>query len=157
MYLSERFDVGVCMETLEHVADLMVDGYIDALATVVRRRLDVTIPNEKRLPFLVKYVYHVFKGGGERYTPGEVVNAALGRMNRVARDGHKGFDYQEMILMPGTPVRDRQRGRKPVVGVCRHVSAPVCRSSRVRGFIIYLYIKKKKWGTRSSGILAGLY
>jgi hypothetical protein len=94
---AERFDVGVCMETLEHVADELVDDYIDALATVVRRRLYVTVPNEKYFPFAVKYLYHAFVGGGEPYAPAEVVNAALGRLSRVARDGHKGFDYDDLI------------------------------------------------------------
>ncbi len=95
--LRERFDIGVCMETLEHIPDPMVDGYIDALATLVRSRLYVTIPNEKHLPFLAKYVYHAFAGGGHPYTPAEVVNAALGRLTRVARDNHKGFDYEAMV------------------------------------------------------------
>lgn len=95
--LSQRFDVGVCMETLEHVADELVDDYIDALATVVRRRLYVTVPNEKYFPFVVKYFYHAFVGGGEHYAPAEVVDAALGRLSRVARDGHKGFDYDDLI------------------------------------------------------------
>jgi hypothetical protein len=36
-------------------------------------------------------------GGGQTYTPAEVVNATLGRLDRVARDDHKGFDYEALI------------------------------------------------------------
>jgi 2-polyprenyl-3-methyl-5-hydroxy-6-metoxy-1,4-benzoquinol methylase len=94
---TERFDIGVCMETLEHVPDDLVDGYIEALSTIVRRRLYVTVPNEKHLAFVAKYLYHAVKGGAEPYAPWEVVNAALGRMDRVARHDHKGFDYEALI------------------------------------------------------------
>ena len=94
---TERFHVGICMETLEHIEDELVDDYIDALAEVVERRLYVTLPNEQGLPFVVKYTYHAFVGGGEPYAPREAINAALGRLDRVTRKDHKGFDYRDMI------------------------------------------------------------
>jgi SAM-dependent methyltransferase len=97
MDLGERFDIGICMETLEHLEDDVVDGYIDALATIIRRRLYVTIPNEKRLPFVAKRLYHLFAGGDQPHTPSELVSAVLGRMDRIQRNGHKGFDYENMI------------------------------------------------------------
>lgn len=95
--LTERFDVGVCMETLEHLPEALVDDYIDALAAIVRQRLYVTLPNEMGIPFIAKHAYHALSGGGEPYTPLEVINAALGRLDRVKRHDHKGFDYRDMI------------------------------------------------------------
>lgn len=95
--LNERFDIGICMETLEHVPDELVDGYIDAFAAIVRRRLYVTVPNEKHLPFVAKRFYHLFVRGGEPYAASELVAAVLGRMDRIKRDGHKGFDYENLI------------------------------------------------------------
>jgi hypothetical protein len=95
--LGERFDIGVCMETLEHVPDEVVDGYIDALATIARHRLYVTVPNEKHFPFLAKHLYHSFAGGGTPYTLAETLNATVGRLKHVARNEHKGFDYEELI------------------------------------------------------------
>lgn len=94
---TERFHVGICMETLEHIADDLVDDYVDALADIVERRLYVTLPNEQRFPFVVKYIYHALVGGGEPYAPREAINAALGRLHRVKRKDHKGFDYRDMI------------------------------------------------------------
>ena len=95
--LEERFDIGVCMETLEHLPPEAVDGYIDALAAIVQRRLYVTIPNEKYAVFLAKYAYHVFVPGGQPHSVTDFVNALLGRTDRIEWDGHKGFDYAAMI------------------------------------------------------------
>jgi hypothetical protein len=58
----------------------------------------VTVPNEKGLVFLVKWLAKKWMTSDtESYTVLEFVNAVLGRMHRVARKEHKGFDYAELI------------------------------------------------------------
>lgn len=130
--LTESFDIGVCMETLEHIPDEFVDGYLDALATVVRRRLYVTLPNEKHAPFLAKHVYHAFVGGGAPYTPSEVLNAALGRMDRVARNDHKGFDYEDMIARIGKRFTVERVESQPIPRLPTWTSPGVAFTARAR-------------------------
>lgn len=95
---GECFQVGVCMETLEHVPPNLVTPYLAALADRVSDLLLVTIPNEKGLPFAAKYLSRWLLGlKPEHYTMAEFFNAALGRMEGVVRDEHKGFDYAALL------------------------------------------------------------
>lgn len=95
---DEVFDVAVAMETLEHMPPRMVDGYLAAIASHLDGHLFITVPNEKGLLFLMKWLAKKFmRGGTTAYSFMEVVNASLGRMQHVARNEHKGFDYAELI------------------------------------------------------------
>jgi 2-polyprenyl-3-methyl-5-hydroxy-6-metoxy-1,4-benzoquinol methylase len=95
---DERFDVAIAMETLEHVPPTLVDGYLAKIAEHLDGKLFVTIPNEKGLVFLSKYAAkRVFGMSPEMYSVAEILNATLGRMSRVVRREHKGFDYVAMI------------------------------------------------------------
>ena len=97
--LAEKFDFIICMETLEHLDQPAVEGYIQAFASKLTGCLLVTVPNEKGLPFLVKAtgarVLNV-----ERYYPyttAEFFWAVLGRLEHVRRIEHKGFDYTRLV------------------------------------------------------------
>ena len=97
--LAEQFDFIVCMETLEHLDQPVVEGYIQAFASKLTGYLLVTVPNEKGLPFLVKAtgarVLNI-----ERYYPyttAEFFWAVLGRLQHVRRIEHKGFDYARLV------------------------------------------------------------
>jgi hypothetical protein len=58
----------------------------------------VTVPNEKGLLFLTKYlIKKLVVGGADEYTYAELLNATLGRMERVARVEHKGFDWEKLL------------------------------------------------------------
>ena len=95
---GECFQVGVCMETLEHLPPELVEPYLAALAARVSSLLFVTAPNEKGLPFAVKYLSRWLLGlKPERYNAAEFVNAVLGRMDGISRDEHKGFDYAVLL------------------------------------------------------------
>ena len=95
---TNGFQVGVCMETLEHVPPELVEPYLAALAARVSDLLFVTVPNEKGLPFAVKYLSRWLLGfKPERYSAAELANAVLGRMEAVQRDEHKGFDYAVLL------------------------------------------------------------
>jgi len=95
---TDRFDIAVSMETLEHVPPELVDGYLEQIASHLDGYLFVTVPVEKGPLFLAKWsVKRLFSTGGRGYSFSEVINATLGRMSHVARDEHKGFDYAALI------------------------------------------------------------
>jgi hypothetical protein len=48
--------------------------------------------------FLSKWlVKKILRGDTEDYSLSEIINTILGRMNRVSRKDHKGFDYNSLI------------------------------------------------------------
>jgi hypothetical protein len=60
-----------------------------------------TVPNEKGPVFLAKYATKRLFGDYFHYRPSEVLAAFLGRMDRVRRDDHKGFDYEAVVRLIG--------------------------------------------------------
>jgi 2-polyprenyl-3-methyl-5-hydroxy-6-metoxy-1,4-benzoquinol methylase len=95
---SEQFPLSVSMETLEHVPPNMVDGYLEKLSRHTRGHLIVTVPNEKGVLFLAKWLAKAASArnmGG--YTAREVCYATFGRLHHVTRREHKGFDYDVLI------------------------------------------------------------
>ncbi len=96
--LAGEFDVGICMETLEHVEPAAVESYLAALAAKVRGPLLVTVPNEKGAALLVKTLAaKMLKVDRDIvYTAREFASAVLGRTDRVPRWHHKGFDYSAL-------------------------------------------------------------
>lgn len=94
---DETFTLAVCMETLEHVPPALVDGYLRTIAVHLDGYFFVTVPNEKGVVFLAKWLAkRLLHARGEPYTLAEVANATLGRMDRVPRGQHKGFDWQRL-------------------------------------------------------------
>lgn len=92
------FNIAVAMETLEHVPPQMVDGYLQKIAQHLRGYFFITIPNEKGIILLVKWLAKkILSKDAEHYTFSELVNATLGRMDLVDRREHKGFDYEALI------------------------------------------------------------
>ncbi len=96
--LDERFDFIICMETLEHLDQPVVEGYIRTFAEKCTGYLLITVPNERGFALLVKAV-------GARvmnieryypYTATEFFWGLLGRLERVRRAEHKGFDYAKL-------------------------------------------------------------
>lgn len=95
---DERFDIAVVMETLEHVPPEMIDGYLEKIAPRLDGYLFITVPNEKGVVFLAKWLTkRVFSKDAEEYSRKELLDAFLGRMNLVKRTEHKGFDYASLV------------------------------------------------------------
>lgn len=95
---DERFTLAACMETLEHVPPDMVDGYLRTLAEHLDGWFFVTVPNEKGAVFLSKWLAKkILRACAEPYTLSELINATLGRTDKVARREHKGFDWQKLV------------------------------------------------------------
>jgi hypothetical protein len=96
--LSSTFDLGICMETLEHLPDELVDGYLQALARVVRGLVFFTIPVERGAMLLAKQLgYRIFGMYGERLSWRDLVNGALSQTDRIPRHEHRGFDDRQMV------------------------------------------------------------
>lgn len=96
--MSRDFDIAVSMETLEHINDFYeVDRYLDKISQITKRYLFVTVPNEKYIIFAAKYLIKKILGDIDKYSTIEFINATLGRMERIERNQHKGFDYLKLI------------------------------------------------------------
>lgn len=133
---NDSFNIGVALETLEHVPPDIVDDYLAELARVIDGWFLVSVPNEKGLVFLSKWTWkRVFYGKHEKhYTTAELANATLGRMEKVSRRGHKGFDHAalarqierhfDIVKIEGIPFRRSPTWLTYTVGI-------VARSRRV--------------------------
>lgn len=89
------FELGVALETLEHLPDDTLGRYLEQVQRTCARFL-VTVPNEKGPVFLAKWIAKrtlLRNNPAETYSLTELFNATLCRMDRVARHEHKGFDY----------------------------------------------------------------
>lgn len=96
------FNIAVAMETLEHVPPQLVDGFLAKIARHLDGYFFVTVPNEKGLLFLAKWLTkRVLSKDAQPYTVAELVNATLGRMKAVERRDHKGFDYARLASQIG--------------------------------------------------------
>jgi len=53
------------------------------------------MPNEKGLLFLAKHIVKsCLIGRDQHYSWSDILNSALGRLSRVERNEHKGFDWE---------------------------------------------------------------
>ena len=98
---TDRFDIAIAMETLEHVPDEIVRPYLEKLAGVTDRYIFITAPNEKGIVFFLKHIVKLLFGEVEKHSVPEFVNATLGRMDRIPRGHHKGFDYARLARSVG--------------------------------------------------------
>jgi len=95
---QETFDICIAMETLEHVPPQMIDGYLKKIAQHLNGYFFVTVPNEKGIVFLLKWlVKRLLNYDAEPYSFSEIIHATLGRMDKVVRLEHKGFNYMLLI------------------------------------------------------------
>jgi hypothetical protein len=92
------FDISICMETLEHLPNDTLHAYLKFLGEKTKGYCFITVPNEKGIFLLGKYLYkRLIKSPSERYTFAELMWAVFGRIDLVKRDEHKGFDYHYLI------------------------------------------------------------
>ncbi|MFQ5565065.1 MAG: methyltransferase domain-containing protein [Paracoccaceae bacterium] len=95
---DNSFTAAFALETLEHIPDDELDRYITEIARILNGTLYVTVPNEKGVIFFLKYlVKSVLYEGNQDYSLSEFMNATLGRLHRIERNEHKGFDYAALI------------------------------------------------------------
>jgi hypothetical protein len=98
VHISGLFDISICMETLEHVPSDLVDPYLEFLSAHTGKYTFITVPIEKGLVFATKYlIKKIGRMEAEPYTLAEFSYATLGRMDKIPRHEHRGFDYSVMI------------------------------------------------------------
>lgn len=94
---EKKFDVGFCMETFEHIPPNLVEPYLIKLREHVRDFLIITVPNEKGVFFLIKYLIKlIFMKLPQPYTFKEIIYSIIGMSKKVQRNQHKGFDYDDL-------------------------------------------------------------
>lgn len=93
------FDLGVSMESLEHVPSTLVVPYLARLAQLVRGHVLLTVPNELGAVFAAKWLVKRLRfQDAEAYSPREFVDQVRGHTWNVARRDHKGFDYRALLV-----------------------------------------------------------
>ena len=96
------WDVGVCLETFEHVPPDLVEPYLERMASIVRGHFFVTVPVERGPVFFGKhFAKKVLRLEDDPYTLREFLNCSLSRLDRVTRREHKGFDERELERQVG--------------------------------------------------------
>lgn len=100
---NQKFDLVICMETLEHLPRKDVLFYLEKLSNSCDGYAIITIPNEIGLLFFVKHTVKLIlsffgKEDTEKYTLLEFIYQTLGMTNKVEQDEHKGFNYKNNIL-----------------------------------------------------------
>jgi len=96
--LPVGFNLGVSMETLEHVPAMMLAAYLDVLASHVKGNVIFTVPVEIGPVFAIKWlVKRWILGSAEYYSAREFLFALFGKSSGIARNEHKGFDYREFV------------------------------------------------------------
>lgn len=95
---GETFDLGIAMETLEHVPPEHLDPYLARMASLVTGYFLVTVPIERGPVFFFKHI--VKKALHLRplnMSWADFVNSTLGRLDRVRREEHLGFDDRVLV------------------------------------------------------------
>ncbi|MEI8133313.1 MAG: class I SAM-dependent methyltransferase [Leptolinea sp.] len=97
---AEGYDIGISLETMEHIPPETVEGYLDVFASSVKTAVFISVPNEIGIPFLSKYlakrlIYRDSKD--EPYSLAEVWDETFGQTQKVHRNEHKGFDYRFFV------------------------------------------------------------
>lgn len=97
-----RFDYSIALETLEHIPDPVLKGYLEFMANVTKKQVLLTVPVEIGPVFLVKYILRLMVSGfsdaeSHSFSLMEIIWATLGRADRIQRYEHKGFDYRQLV------------------------------------------------------------
>ena len=117
---QKPYDIGICMETLEHLPPDLVDPYLFKLSQVIEGYLFITVPIERGFMFLLKHCLKKILGmKDDTFSKMEFINSVIGRLDKVKRGEHKGFDDRALVkqveryfnivsvsgVFPGLPIR----------------------------------------------------
>lgn len=94
------YDYSIVMETFEHLPLKHLSSYIEKLKLATREYLFITVPVEKGLAAVCKYLTKkIFLKVDEEYAPRELWFTLIGKLEKVERVelGHKGFDYDVFL------------------------------------------------------------
>ena len=96
---DRAFDIFVSLETFEHIDPDLVEPYLEAISKIVNKRAFFSVPVERGLPLIIASLSRLINRvpGAEIYTAMEFINAVFGRMHKVKRSSHKGFDDRVLV------------------------------------------------------------
>jgi hypothetical protein len=106
IYKNQRFDYSVALETLQHLPDSVLRGYLEFLSQVTQKRLLITVPVEIGPVFLVKHLIRLLFAGFknmevDQYSLKEIIWQTRGQTERVERFCQKGFNYRTLLKILG--------------------------------------------------------
>ncbi len=95
--LKEKFNLFICLETLEHLPAEDLEIYLLNVKEFLSDKgiLMISVPNEIGFLFIIKTIFKkiYFKEKIE-YDLKEFIYQALGKVEKVKRNQHKGFSYK---------------------------------------------------------------
>ena len=94
---NEMFSLGISVETFEHIPPELVCPYLELLSKHINGYFLLTVPNEIGIFFLIKRLIKPRSEEIEKYSLKDILNITFGKTNYVARDNHKGFNYEHLI------------------------------------------------------------
>ncbi|HUI39986.1 MAG TPA: methyltransferase domain-containing protein [Methanothrix sp.] len=100
LVLSEKATLVICLETLEHIPDRLLDEYFRKIAGLMEKDgyFLVSIPNETGPVFLIKYICKaLYYGNVFNYSLKDVCAATLGRTDMIRRHSHRGFSWRDLL------------------------------------------------------------
>lgn len=92
-----KYDFGIALETLEHVRPELMDAFLEKMFFNIDGYIFITVPVERGFSLLVATAIRIINRTWEKYGLLEWLNAFLGRMHKVSRIEHKGFDDRIFI------------------------------------------------------------
>jgi len=100
---KEMYSAVISMETLEHLPLIDLENYICKMHEHTSRYCYVSLPNEKGIVHLFKYLIkkYIARSLHEPYSLTDIINGFLGRFDKIERiEGtHKGFDQEHLISL----------------------------------------------------------
>lgn len=93
-----KFNVAISQETMEHIPPELIDPFLERLSKNTMGYLFVTVPNEKKFIFFLKFFGKRLLGKpAPKYSFKEFFYALSGNLHKVRRGEHKGFDYAKLV------------------------------------------------------------
>ena len=96
---KQKYELGICMETLEHIPPELICPYLEKLSQLINGYLLITVPNEKGIFFILKRFLKPRQDelGAYKFSFRDYIYLLFNKTNKVERNEHKGFDYDHLI------------------------------------------------------------
>lgn len=96
--LKSKFDLVICLETLEHLPPHDLERYLLNLSSLMKGYFIITVRNEIGFIFLIKYLFKIlFNLDPDNYSTLEIYYQFIGKVEEVKRTNHKGFSWLELV------------------------------------------------------------